>query len=87
MKRNPEFLLRQVADSQVLVPVGRAAVEFPGMITLNGVGSYLWELLEQEQTAESLDQALTERYEVTYDTALEDVNAYLSRLQEAKALL
>ncbi len=87
MKRNPEFLLRQVAGSNVLVPVGKAAVAFPGMITINAVGSYLWELLEQEQTSESLAQALTERYEVTYDTALEDVAAFLSRLQEAKALL
>ena len=87
MKRNPEFLLRKVADSQVLVPVGKAAVAFPGMITLNAVGCYLWGLLEQEQTPENLATALTDHYEVTYETALADVTAYLSRLQEAKAIL
>ena len=53
MKQNPNFLLREVADSLVLVPVGEATKKYPGMITLNATGKFLWEALAAEQTAES----------------------------------
>lgn len=86
MKRNSDFLLRNVADSDVLVPVG-AAASFGGMISLNAVGCYIWELLEAEQTAESLADALAARYEVTYDKALEDVQRFVARLESAGAVV
>ena len=62
MIRNGNYLLRQVADTWVIVPVGQAAVAFAGMVTLNGTGAYIWELLEQEQTLESLAEALMARF-------------------------
>ena len=87
MKRNPEFLLRDVADTLVLVPVGKAAADFAGMITLNATGAVLWECLETEQTLESLVQALTDRYEVGAEQATEDVKAVLDALASAGAVL
>ena len=86
MKRNPDYLLHNVADSDVLVPVG-AAASLGGMISLNTVGCYLWELLEAEQTAESLADALTQHYEVTYEKALEDVQRFVSLLESAGAVV
>lgn len=86
MKRNASFLLRDVADSLVLVPVGDAAKRFPGMIRLNETGRFLWELLEQEQTRESLTNAILGRYEVSYERAGADVDAFLERLRPTGAL-
>lgn len=86
MKQNSDFLLRNVADSDVLVPVG-AAASFGGMISLNAVGCYIWELLETEQTAESLAEALVQRYEVTYEKALEDVQRFVGLLESAGAVV
>lgn len=87
IKRNPDFLLRDVAGTLVIVPVGAAVSAFPGMITVNSTGAYLWELLEQEQTEQSLVQALTHRYEVDADTAGADVAAFLKRLRPTGALI
>lgn len=87
MKQNPNFLLREVADSLVLVPVGEATKAFPGMITMNPTAKFLWELLAQEQTAESLTAALVERYEVSRETAAEDVAAFLQKLTSATAVI
>ena len=87
MKRNPEFLLREVAGSQVAVPVGTATAAFPGMITLNGTGAYLWQLLETEQTIESLTAALVARYEVAAEVARADVSAFVQRLIPTGAIL
>lgn len=78
--------MREVAGKQVVVPVGAAASSFPGMITLNAVGAYLWELLEEEQTVESLAKALTEQYDVEAPVALADVQAFLSQLAGTGAI-
>lgn len=80
MKRNSNFLLRQVAGSQVLVPVGAATKRFPGMIRVNNTGCYLWQLLEKDQTRETLTDALVARYEVTREQASQDVDAFIERL-------
>ena len=87
MKRNPDFLLRDVADTMVVVPVGAATASFPGMITLNETGAYIWELLETEQTVDTLTAALTERYEVTDEKARADVQAFVNRLIPTGAIL
>lgn len=86
MKRSESFLLREVAGKQVVVPLGKAAVEFPGMLTLNSTGAYLWELLAQEQTEDSLATAFCQRYDVDEATAREDIAAFLTKLRSVKAI-
>ena len=87
MKRNPDFLLRDVAGTFVVVPVGAATAAFTGMISLNGTGAFLWEQLEQEQTAQSLAEALTREYEVDMDQAVADVQRFLNRLMPTGAIV
>lgn len=87
MKRSADFLLRDVAGTLVIVPVGAAVSGFPGMITLNATGSYIWELLEQEQTVESVVDALTARYDVSTEKARADVEAFVDRLKATGAII
>lgn len=47
MRLKEGFMLRQVAGSWVVVPAGRACVDFDGMISLNDSGALLWRTLEQ----------------------------------------
>lgn len=86
MKRNTSFLLRQVAGKQVVVPLGRAAVDFPGMLTLNDSGVYLWELLEKSQTVDTLVAAMCEKYAVEETVAREDIAIFLGKLRQVGAL-
>lgn len=87
MKRSDSFLLRDVAGSLVIVPVGAAVAAFPGMMTLNATGAYIWDLLETEQTVETLVQALTDRYDVTEEKAKEDVEAFIAKLKPTGAIV
>lgn len=80
MIRNQNFLLRCVANTWVLMPVGTAVLDFPGMIKLNEAGCFLWNLLETEQTKEALIQALADSYEVTPQQAAEDLETFLEPL-------
>ena len=86
MKRKQSFLLREVAGKQVVVPLGKASVDFPGMMTLNSTGVYLWQLLEQDQTEDSLVEAFCARYDVAEDMARADIAACLEKLRSVKAI-
>ena len=87
MKRNADFLLREVADTLVIVPVGAAASDFSGMITVNAVGAFVWEQLAQEQTVESLTDALVAEYAVDRELAKKDVEAFVNNLLPTGAIL
>lgn len=87
MKQSPDFLLRDVADSLVLVPVGAATERFPGMITLNETGKMLWEALATEQTVESLTALILEEYQVTAERARQDVQVFVDKLCAAGAVV
>ena len=87
MKRNPDFLLRNVADSLVLVHVGEATRTFHGMATMNATSAKLWEWLETEQTQESLVKALCAEYDVDESRAAADVAIYLEKLTEIGAII
>ena len=78
MKRSVNFLLSEVADTLVLVPVGEAAGAFYGII---------WEQLAREQTIETLTDALVAEYAVDRERAQKDVEAFVSQLLPTGAIL
>lgn len=40
MKVKQGFMLREIANNYVVVPVGKAAIDFNGIITLNQTGAF-----------------------------------------------
>ncbi len=87
MRRDPSYILRRTADTIVIVPVGQAAVDFPGMIAVNDTGELLWELLAQEQTEPQLVQALCRKFDADPARVAADLSAFLRRLRLAGALV
>lgn len=86
MKLKDSYILRQVADSWVVLPLGPVAVEFNGMLTLNETGALLWQKLEQGADREALADALTGEYAVDRSQALADVDEFLAKLAEVGCL-
>lgn len=86
MKLNKNFVLRQVADTWVVLPVGQTSVSFNGMLSLNGSGALLWQTLEQGADREALADALTAEYDVDRTVALCDVDEFLTTLRQAGCL-
>ena len=87
MIRNNDFLLREVAGSQILVPVGEAVGAFSGIVTLNSSGVHLWNTMETEQTENSLVNALLERYDVSAQQAAADVEQFVAKLRSVGAVI
>ena len=87
MKISEDFVLRQVADTWVVLPLKTDTVDFNGMIRLNGSGAMLWKCLEQGATREELVQSLTSQYEVSREEAALDVDKFIETLNKVGCLL
>ena len=86
MKLDKNFVLRRVVDNAVLVPFGQKMIDFNGMISLNKVGAFLAEKLQEETTLEALVTAVVEKYDVDAETAAADVSRFLAELRANQAL-
>ena len=85
MKIKEGFILREIADSYVVVAVGEASKTFKGVIKLNNSGAILWKELEKGVSdVEILTKALLNEYDIDEKTAKEDVLAFLDQLKKAK---
>ena len=83
MKVEKEFVLREIAGDNILVPVGETALDFNGLITLNEVGAFLWNKLQNDITIDGLVQEVLNEYEVDEDTARKDILEFLDYLKKA----
>ena len=86
LKLDKEYVLRQIGDDYVIVPVGKAALDFNGMITVNEPGAFLWEQLVKGTSKEGLLETLMETYEVTQEEAERDIDEFLDVLYKNNIL-
>ncbi len=82
MKIREGYILRNVAGSFVVVPVGEATLEFNGMMNLNETGAFLFEKMIDGISREDLIKDLTDEYDVDEKTASEDVDAFITKVEE-----
>ena len=68
------------------MPVGKATVDFNGMMNLNETGAFLWEKLENDTTKEELLKAMLDEYEVTEDIAKKDIDNFITKLKDGNLL-
>lgn len=86
MKIDKQFILRKIVGDYVIIPTGKTALEFNGMITVNEQGAFLWDKLSKDTTEEQLAQAFVEEYETDLETARGDVKDFLKILRQINIL-
>ena len=86
MKIKSNFILRKVADSYVVVPVGKLTLDFNGIINLNETGAFLFGLLQEGAEKEELLRKMLEEYDVTPEKAAADIDVFLKKAEEADVL-
>ena len=75
-----EYVLRQIGDDYIIVPVGETVLSFNGMITVNETGAFLWEELVKGTNKGELLRTLMDNYEVTQEEAEKDIDEFLDVL-------
>ena len=86
MRIKSDFLLRQVAGTWVILPVGDQTNKFTGVLTPNNSGALLWQHLEKGCREDELVKTLTEEYDVSADQARMDVEEFVQKLRDAGCL-
>lgn len=81
-----EFVVRQVMDNIVAIPVGQTALQLNGMIMLNDVSKLIWDCLEQGTNLESAVKAVTDAFDVSADEARTDISEFCDKLRDLQLL-
>ena len=86
MQASKDYLMRNIAGETILIPSGAAAQKFNGLVTVNAIGSFIWDALQAPITIDELVGRITEEYEVDAATARADAEEFLGELRQIGAL-
>ena len=81
-----EFTIREIAGEYVLIPMGKSALAFSGMVTTNAVGATVCRRLAEPATKQELLEAICEEFAVEEETARRDLEEFLILLRGADLL-
>ena len=84
MKIKEGYVLKEVAGSSIVVPLGH--LDFNGVITLNETGVLLWKELESEKEEKDLVEAILKEYDVAPELAAADVHRFVEKMKSADLL-
>ena len=84
MRRNPDYVLREIAGETVLVPMSG---DFNGIIALNGIGAEIYGLIDKCPTTEKLVDALCDLYDAPRQVIAEDAGNFLEQMKAENIIL
>ena len=87
MKLNSDFLIHDTGNGEMLIPVGEETKKFHGVIKLNGTGSEIVHLLEENDL--SMDELLNhfyEEYDEDKEVIKQSVVEFVNKLKEINAI-
>ena len=87
MRVSKDFILRQIADEYMLVPIGQAATRFNGLISMNEIGHFIFTALAEDTTEEQVVDQIIAEYDVDRATAGQDLGEFLQQLRQLGALI
>lgn len=87
MKINRDFILREIAGEYVIIPTGKTALEYNGLITVNEIGVKLWNMLQKDVNFEDLVAGILDEYDVKEEIAREDIQEFLDKLVKGGILI
>lgn len=87
MHISDQYMLRQVADEYLVIPVGEAALKIRGLIALSESGSLLYRKLQSGCTEEELVSELLKEYDIDPETARADTAEFLEQMRSMGILI
>ena len=85
MKLNKDFVVQEIGDEQILVPIGGSS--FYGVAKSNKTAAFIIHLLENEVTEDAIVEEILNTYEVTKEQAAVDVHEILDKLRGIGAIV
>ncbi|MBQ7741205.1 MAG: PqqD family protein [Eubacterium sp.] len=86
MKIKDGFAKRNIAGSNIVVPVGSASKAFNGMITLNDSASFFWDCFLNDITIDDAVKMVCDEYDVDESRARADIESFIKMLKDNNIL-
>lgn len=77
-----ELIKREIAGETVLVPVGKSVYDANGLFVMNELAAFIWDLLPNVDTEAEVCRAVLAEYDVSEETAAQDVAEFLDKLRQ-----
>lgn len=82
MKIKEGYLLRKVAEENIVIYIGDDENEFNGMIRLNDAGAILWRLMVEGKKRSEIISAMLDTYNgLDEETASRDLNEFVETIR------
>ena len=87
MKKSPNFVTRKLQGKVILAPIGKAALDMDGLITMNNSATYLWDALgDNEFTQDDIVRLLLDHYDISPETARSEAASAISQWTDCGAV-
>lgn len=86
MKIKEGFVLRNVVDEHIVMPVGKNIETFEGALVLSDVSAFIWEQLARPICREDLLELVLGEFNVERDVASSDLDTFLDKLRAHNVL-
>jgi hypothetical protein len=81
--RSSTVVSREIGGETLVVPVRGGVGDLDSIFSFNPLGSELWNLLQAGNSVGEMADWVTERYEVSSDQAVADIEAFLDELSRS----
>lgn len=85
--RNPDFIFRKIVEETILVPVYQDVADMEAIYSLNELGAFLWEHLEEPLAKDELEEHILADFDVDQDTVKHDLAQFLQDMEEIGAVM
>lgn len=86
MKIKDGFLLREVAGNYIVIAVGEDSENFNNIITINELGAFIWNRINEGKGIEEIADDITGEYSVEREVAVNDINDFVNQLAEVNVI-
>lgn len=81
MKIKDGFIMKDVAGSKVVLPLGERQTEIRGIITFNDIGAEVFNMLDGTNSVEEIIAKIVKDYDAPYETVKSDVEKLIEKMR------
>lgn len=82
MKINPNFVLKQIEEEYVLIPLGQDAMNIKGILKTNVIGFEIYSYLKNGKNVEDIPALIAKEYDADINEIKKDVDEFVRKLIE-----
>lgn len=80
------FVEKKIGDELVIVPVTSTVAQMNKVFSLNEIGSFIYENINESKTVDEITTLVTKEFDVNIDVAQKDIELFLKDAVAAKVI-